>query len=108
VYFRRQLGRSARDFVTLGLAPLIGSLALVFVLGKSAVDLADPAASAGGTEWLGLGAPLVIALALVLVGLAGMLAARIAHPAFFAARPEAAPEVPPDASIGEALPVPAA
>ena len=91
-YFRTRLSRSPRELVTLGLAPLAGAAALIFVLIKSAIDLADPAASAGGTEWFGLGAPLVIALAIGLLGLIGTLAARVACPAFFARPAETAPD----------------
>lgn len=91
VYFRRRLRSSVRDLVLLGLAPLTGALLLSFVLVKNAIDLADPAASASATEWLGVGAPLAIALTIAAIGVVAMLVSRVRSPEFFRRRAEAAP-----------------
>lgn len=91
VYFRRQWRDGARATVMLGVAPLVGAVALLYVMVRNGIDLADPANSAGHTSWFGLGAPLVIALAIVALGILGAVASRLIAPAFFAKRAEAAP-----------------
>ena len=68
VYYRRQLLTSVRTFVFVGLAPLAGAAILAFVLVKSALDLSNPDNSYSGQSILGLGVPLAIALAFVLLG----------------------------------------
>jgi amino acid transporter len=73
LYYRRQLTRSAKDFVMMGLAPLLGALILTGVFVKSVLDLADPANSESGDSWLGLGPPLVIGIGFLLMGLVMML-----------------------------------
>jgi amino acid transporter len=91
VYFRRRLFDSWRDALMLGVAPLTGAIALIYVLGRTARDLYYPASSAGGTSWFGIGAPLAIAILIVLVGLVGMVVSRLASPKFFDRGLEAAP-----------------
>ena len=68
VFYRRQLLRSVRAFVLVGVAPLTGAAILGFLLVRSALDLSDPEASYTGQSVLGMGVPLVIALAFLLLG----------------------------------------
>lgn len=90
-YFRRELTRSARDFVMAGLLPLAGGLMLLGVFVKSAIDLADPANSTAGDSWLGLGPPLVIGIGFLLMGPVLMLIWRASgHPEFFRTKAEVA------------------
>lgn len=91
VYFRSHFRSGWRAALTLGVAPLAGALALLYVLGRSAKDYADPASSIDGASWLGLGAPLVIALAIVVLGVIGATVSRWRSPAYFRARAETAP-----------------
>ncbi len=50
VYYRRQLFRSVKNFVFMGLAPLLGAAILFWAFGKSAIDFADPANSESATR----------------------------------------------------------
>jgi amino acid transporter len=91
-YFRRELTKSARNFLMAGVLPVAGGLMLLGVFGKSAYDLADPANSTAGDSWLGLGPPLVIGVGFLLMGPVLMLIWRFnGHPEFFRSKPEVAP-----------------
>jgi amino acid transporter len=82
-YFRSSLREGLGPALSKVVAPLLGALALGWVAVKNAVDLADPAASYGGTEWLGLGAPFVLTIAMLALGVIGVLVTRLASPRFF-------------------------
>jgi amino acid transporter len=69
VYFRRELTRSVRNFLFIGVAPVVGGVILMVLFVKSAIDLADADASYSGTKVLGVGLPLAIAIAFLLLGL---------------------------------------
>jgi hypothetical protein len=92
-----------KNFVFIGLAPLIGAAMLAYLLYESALDLADPKASYSGSEVFGLGVPLVIAIVFTLGGLLLMLAWRLFGPKqardFFRRRPFE--HVPPEVASGE-------
>jgi len=92
IFYRRQLFRSVKNFVFMGLAPLLGALILFWSFGKSAIDLADPENSESGDSWFGLGPPLVIGVGMLLFGIPLMLAWWRGHPEFFRRRRELAPE----------------
>lgn len=59
IYYRRELTRSVRNFLFIGMAPLIGALILAFLFVRACIDYADPDNAYGG-EFLGVGVPLVI------------------------------------------------
>ncbi|MEV7612541.1 APC family permease [Streptomyces sp. NPDC089799] len=86
VWYRHRLTRDLRSFLLLGAGPLLGAAMLVWLLFESVTDMADPANSAGGTAWFGLGAPLVIALLLAAAGVVLMLLRRAASGAFWRER----------------------
>jgi amino acid transporter len=94
ILFRRVLGKSLRNFVFVGLVPLIGAAVLFWVLVKSAFDLFDPAGSYT-PAWFafgdsnGVGAAFVIGIGSLLLGIPLWLWARKAYPTFFARKPEA-------------------
>jgi hypothetical protein len=69
VYFRRQLLRSPRQFLTLGIVPLIGAGGLAWVFVRTAINLSHPTNSATHTAPLGIGLPLLLAAGLLLLGL---------------------------------------
>src|SRR5262249_44730002 len=73
VLYRGRWRQSAKDFVVLGLGPLLGAASLIYVMIRSAIDYADPASSAGGSSLFGLGAPLLIALTIVVLGIVAAL-----------------------------------
>ena len=69
IYWRHELTRSVKNFLFIGVAPLVGAVGLGYLLFESARDLADPKASYSGTELLGVGVPLAIAVAWTVIGL---------------------------------------
>jgi amino acid transporter len=87
---RHQLLRSVKDFVLIGLLPLLGGIALTLAFVKSAIDLADPADSCSGISWLGVSVPLAITIASFVLGLVLMVAWLLRAPAFFRRHPETA------------------
>jgi amino acid transporter len=92
VYYRRQLRRSVKNLLLIGVGPLAGSALLIFLLIRSAIDLNDPEASSTGAAWFGFGPPLVIGVAIFLVGVAFMLFWRMRHGEFWRERPGVAPD----------------
>jgi len=80
IYWRHELLDSAKNFLFIGVAPLIGAGMLFYLLYESALDLADPKASYSGTEAFGLGIPLVIALVFTLGGIVLMVLWRLFGP----------------------------
>ena len=88
VYYRRQLRKSVRTFIFIGVAPLVGAAILGFLLVKSALDLSNPDNSYSGQSLLGMGVPLVIALAFALLGVVILILWRLGgHERFFGRRP---------------------
>jgi len=89
-YFRRELTRSAGNFVMVGVLPLLGGLMLLGVFAKSCYDLSK--SDAGSTTILGLGSPLVIGIGFLVMGPVLMMLWRFSgHPAFFRRRAEVSP-----------------
>ena len=68
IYYRRELFKSAKSAILVGLAPLLGGLILAWVFIKSCIDLANPENSESGDSWFGLGPPLVIGVGFLLFG----------------------------------------
>lgn len=87
VYYRRQLTKSVRDFVLIGVGPLVGAGLLTWLLVRSVSDMSDPANSYTGTSWLGLGPPLVIGIGIFLVGVVLMVVWRLMSSTFWQERP---------------------
>jgi amino acid transporter len=73
IYYRRHLLESAKNLLLIGIGPVIGSGLLVWLLVLAVRDLADPENSYSGQAWLGVGPPLVIGIAIFLVGVVVML-----------------------------------
>jgi amino acid transporter len=89
VYFRKALFNDLRTFVIAGLGPSAGFLILGYVFVRSCIDLADPTRSGSGDAWLGIGAPLAIAILSLLTGLVLMAWMWRLDPTFFRRRSEA-------------------
>lgn len=87
VYYRRHLLESAKNLLLIGVGPVVGSALLVWLLVLSVRDMADPANSYSGQSWLGVGPPLVIGVAIFVVGLVLMLVWRARAPRFWTERP---------------------
>ncbi|MFE6620225.1 APC family permease [Streptomyces sp. NPDC057740] len=90
VYYRRHLTESVRNFLLIGLGPLVGAGLLVWLLVESIGDMSDPANSYSGVSWFGLGPPLVIGIGITVAGVVLMVVWRLLAPAFWAERPEVA------------------
>lgn len=89
VYYRHELGRSARNLIMLGLAPLIGGLMLFGVAGY-AVAYYGHAENVESPPILGITLPLWMGIGGLLFGVALMLAARPFFREYFARRLETA------------------
>lgn len=105
IYYRRQLTSSVKNFVFVGVMPVLGGLILAYIFVKSCIDFADPANSESGDSWFGLGPPLVIGVGFLLLGVVLMLAWRVKNPEFFrrkleTAKPDALAEQTPASGGG--------
>jgi amino acid transporter len=106
IYYRRELLKSAKNFLFIGLAPIVGALMLFYLLVESIRDTADPKASYSGDSIFGLGLPLVIAIFFFALGVIVLLLRRFGSSearAFFQRR--AFEAVPPEVATGEAGPM---
>lgn len=97
ILFRKHLFKSWKNFLLVGVVPLVGFATLAWVFVKSAIDTFfwssetayTPAWFAFG-DFEGLGAPFVIGIGMLVVGIPLWLWARKAYPRFFARKAEAA------------------
>src|SRR3954464_5530151 len=93
IYYRRQLTRSLKSFLLIGVGPTLGGLMLLGIFVKSCWDLSKPENAESGDYWLGLGPPLVIGVGFLLLGVVLMLLWRMGgHKEFFSRQVEIAPE----------------
>ncbi len=83
IFYRRELTKSVKNFLFIGVAPLTGGLILAFLFVRSVIDLADPDASYSGSSVFGLGIPLVIGGSFLLLGAVLMVIWRVGHPSGF-------------------------
>jgi amino acid transporter len=90
IYYRHELVKSAKNFILIGIAPVVGGVMLTYVFVKSCIDLSDPANSESGNSWFGVGPPLVIGGAFFILGVVLMIAWYAKAPAFFKRKPEVA------------------
>jgi amino acid transporter len=106
VYYRRELLGSVRNFIFIGLAPVIGALMLFYLLVESIRDSADPSASYTGSSVFGVGLPLAIAVFFFALGIVVMLGRRFgsSEAADFFAR-GGLEAVPPEVAAGAAGPI---
>jgi len=87
IYYRRELTRSVRNFVLIGIAPTLGGLVLLAVFVKSAYNYWNPDNSESGDSWAGIGPPFVIGIGFLLLGVVLMLVWRFTgHSEFFRRR----------------------
>ena len=87
VYYRRQLLQSFRNFVLIGVGPLVGAAMLTWLLVESVIDMSDPENSYSGVTWFSLGPPLVIGIGIAAAGVVTMLVWRLFSGAFWQERP---------------------
>ncbi len=97
ILFRRHVFKSFKNFLLVGVVPLLGFGVLAWVFVRSAIDMFfwssdtayTPAWFAFG-DFQGLGAPFVIGVGMLVAGVPLWLWARRAYPGFFGRRAEAA------------------
>jgi amino acid transporter len=98
IYYRHELLKSAKNFVFIGVAPVLGALILAYLFFRSMIDLANPGASYSGGSVFGLGVPLVIGFGFLLLGVILEVLWRFGgHESFFGRTPET---VPPEIAEG--------
>ena len=95
ILFRRHLFKSAKNFLLIGVVPLLGAITLGWVFIRSAIDYWKPVNSytppwvSFGT-FKGVGPALVIGIGMLLLGIPLMFAWRRRNPAFFQKKTEVA------------------
>jgi amino acid transporter len=88
IYFRRELFKSVKNFIYIGLLPFIGFVSLAYIFVRSCSDLSK--ADAGETTVFGVGGPLVIGLGGLLLGVILMFFWQGLRPEFFRRKLEVA------------------
>lgn len=86
IYYRRELGKSLHNFVSMGLVPALGGLMMLALFVMACGSYFGP--DQDNTAIFGLGPPLVFGVGALLVGAMLMLWARIATPDFFRRKSE--------------------
>ena len=100
IFYRRELLKSLKNFVYIGIFPMFGAVFLTWVLIKAVVDYSKPH-SGYSSPFLGIGSPIVIALFMIILGFILMFIQRITMPEYFRRRPEVVdPSVLADAPAG--------
>ncbi len=87
IYYRRHLLDSVKNFVMIGVLPFVGGLILTWVLIKAVIDYSK-ADGGYAKPFLGIGSPIAIALATIILGIVAMVIQRITQPEFFKRKPE--------------------
>jgi amino acid transporter len=91
IYFRREIPKTFRNFLFIGVAPAIGALMLAALFVKGLIDFSDPETAYGGSEIFGIGTPAVIGVGFLLLGVVLLFAWRLYHrEPFFKRRREVA------------------
>jgi amino acid transporter len=99
IFHRRELIRSVKSLLFMGVAPLVGAGILLYLFAKSIIDLSDPENSYTGQTWLGVGPPLVIGVGFLVLGVVLLVLWRLGgNERYFARRPFEA--VDPDVAAG--------
>ncbi len=83
IYYRRELRKSAKNLIFIGIAPLIGALILTWAFFKSCQQLYSSTPT-----WLGIGQPFVIGIGFLALGVVLMFIWQAMAPEFFHRRPE--------------------
>jgi amino acid transporter len=87
IFYRHELRKSIKNFLYIGVLPTAGGLVLTWVLIKAVIDYSKPH-SGYSSPFLGIGAPIVIALFMIVMGIVLMFVQRITMPEYFHRKPE--------------------
>lgn len=88
VYHRRELTRSLRNLLFIGVAPLLGACMLGWLFVEACKDTLDPEASYTGSSVAGVGVPFVVGVGFLALGAVLLVLWRLGgHERFFGRRP---------------------
>ncbi len=76
IYWRKELRRSLKGLLFVGVAPVIGAIVLAVLLVAAVREYADPATSYSGEAILGVGPPLFMAVLIFVLGVIAMFISR--------------------------------
>jgi len=85
LYYRHHLTKSAKNFLFIGVSPIVGALILTWAFFRSAHDLY--VTNENGT-WVGIGQAFIIGIGFLVVGVVLMFVYQRVAPEFFRRRPE--------------------
>ncbi len=101
IYYRRELTKSVKNFLFIGVGPVVGGLILGFLFVKAIIEYSKTDQSYSGSALFGVAIPVVLGLGLLLLGVVLSLLWRIGgHQDFFGRRPET---VDPDVAAGHRM-----
>ncbi len=101
IYYRRELTKSVKNFIFIGVGPVVGGLILGYLFFKAIDEYRQVDVSYSGTSVFGIGMPVVLGVGLLLLGVVLMLVWRMgAHEKFFGRRREI---VDPEVASGQKL-----
>jgi len=93
IYYRHELTKSAKNFLLIGVGPVVGAIMLFWLLIESIIDMSDPENSYTGVAWFGVGPPLVIGIGVFVIGVIFMLFWRIKDGRYWQEKPGVADPV---------------
>ena len=101
IYYRRELTKSVKNFIFIGVGPVVGGLILAYLFFKAIDEYRKVDDSYSGTSVFGIGIPVVLGVGLLLLGVVLMLLWRLgAHEKFFGRKREI---VDPEVASGQKL-----
>ncbi len=86
IYYRRELGKSIKNFIFIGVVPGLGGLAMLVLFVMACQSFVKP--DQDTTSIFGVGPPLVFGVGALALGFVLMLFARLGLPEFFRRKPE--------------------
>jgi hypothetical protein len=84
VFYRKEIFKSVKNFIMVGVAPFLGGAILTFIFVKAFLDYKTTSTDvnySGG--FLGVGTPVAIGVGLLLVGLIPLVISNFVYPKFF-------------------------
>lgn len=104
IYYRRELTKSVKNFLFIGVGPVVGAAILAYLFVRAIDVNSDPDASYTGSTLFGIAVPVVLGVGLLLLGVVLMLVWRLrGHRRFFGRKTETVdPEVAAGTKLGVA------